>query len=431
MDQLSKKSIFTAIIGDIFTLYNFAIFGYSAPIIGPIFFPNSGQLMSITKIFLLYAVGYVFRPLGGIILSHIGDTHGRKIALIISFFTISFTSLAIALLPTYKYIGYGSTLILTIIRIIQGLAAGGELSSASAYIFEIAQKRKGFWVSWNSTGAVLGVLLGSVAIMIISTTLSNQELVAFGWRIPFFLGFVLIIPSILSLKTLSESNSFKKIIKNNELENIPIASAFKNNLLDMVSVFLFSATTATIPIIFVWLPSYANSYLNQTISNLSIINTITLSVLVLLMPIAGWFSDNIGYLKLAIISMILMLISSIPLFSLMIYDNQHGIFITQLIFAIIFSGTAATTSILITKQFPTKIRCSGIAVSYNTANIAFGGTAPIFCTFLISTTGIQAMPAYYLMFCMFIALCGCLIIYKRKGLCKKKWTLLIDLLKIS
>lgn len=419
--KFSYKSTFTAIIGDVFTLYNFAVFGYLAPIIGQIFFPTSKPLLAITKIFLLYAVGYVFRPLGGIILSHVGDKYGRRIALLIAFFTIALTSFAMGLLPAYERIGYCSTLLLVFLRIMQGLAAGGELSNASAYIHELAQKRKGFWVSWNSTGALFGVLLGSLVVVILSIILTNQKLVDFGWRIPFLFGAVLIVPGILALKFLPESEDFKKIVKSKAIERIPIVVVFKKHWINMLAVFLFAATTAVVPLVFVWTPIYVSTYLGKATPFSSITNTITLFVLVSLMPIAGWVSDKIGYLKLASASTLLMLLFSTPLFYLIINKGQLGLLISQLIFAVIFSNTAAVTSILMTSQFPTQVRCSGIAISYNAANLLFGGTAPVFCAFLVGATKMKMAPAYYLAFCMLVSLCGCFIIkvQKRKLLCKE------------
>ncbi|OGT21820.1 MAG: hypothetical protein A3C55_03870 [Gammaproteobacteria bacterium RIFCSPHIGHO2_02_FULL_42_13] len=413
--RVYKKAIFTAITGDVFTLYNFAIFGYLAPVIGQIFFPASKPIIAITKVFLLYAVGYVFRPIGGVILSHIGDKYGRRISLTISFLAMGLASCVMGLLPTYEKIGCYSTLIFILMRIIQGLSTGGELSSASSYIYELANKRKGFWVSLNSAAAIFGVFLGSFTIMVLSSLFTPQHLMNYGWRIPFLLGAILVIPGIFLIKYLPESRSFEKIVQNKELERLPMICVFRNHWINMLSVFLFGATMVLVPLIFVWMPPYVSACFGKTISHVTIINTITLLVLVLLVPVAGYLSDRVGYLKLASVSVILMIILTVPLFYLITSHWQFGLLTAQLAFAIIFSGASGATSIVMTKQFPTKVRCSGIAISYNAANLVFGGTAPAVCTFLISITNLQTAPAYYITLCMMVALLGCLMIGFQKG----------------
>lgn len=412
MVQKYQKSIFTIIIGDIFIWYDFTVFGYLAPIIGQMFFPTSNPHIALAKAFLLFAAGFLLRPIGGIILGNIGDKYGRKIVLVISFLAMSIPSALIGMLPTYARIGWYSTLALIILRIIQGLSAGGELSGAASYTYEIVPpKQRGFWCSWNSTASVLGVFGGSLVVMILSHLFSHQQLVDFGWRLAFLLGAALIVPSIIAIKFLPESARFQASARKKEIEKIPILGAFKTNSRSMLAILLINALqTVSLYVMVMWLPSFATVFLGKSLPAALTINTISMFTLIAIMPFAGYLSDKIGYVKLAMYSLCAQFILFLPLFYLIIHGGQVALLIAQLIFVFAFCGMAATTSTILVLVFPAKTRCSGAAISYNLAVSIFGGTAPLVCTFLINITKINIIPAFYLMFCALLAIPGYILV---------------------
>lgn len=410
-----KKSIFTIILGDVFIWYDFAIFGYLAPIIGQVFFPSSEPKVALVKAFLLFGAGFLLRPLGGIILGNIGDKYGRKKALIISFLAMAIPSAVIGLLPVYAKIGWSSTLILVTLRIIQGLSCGGELSSASSYTYEVAPARRGFWCSWNSTASVFGVFSGSLVVMLLTCLFSHEDLINFGWRLAFLLGALLIIPSILAIRFLPESHKFRKVSRNKELEKIPVLYALKNHWQSMLAILLANVLQAvSFYVMVVWMPSFANVFLNKPLAHTTTINTFAMLVLIVLMPFAGYLSDKIGYVKLAVISVVAQLVLFIPLFYLVINGGEFALLLSQLFFISAYCGMAATTSVIMAFLFPVKARCSGVALSYNMAASLFGGTAPAICTFLINATKMNIAPAFYLIFCALLALVGYLLVIRLK-----------------
>ena len=187
-----KKNIISGTVGNILEWYDFAVFGYFAPIIGAQFFPSEDKMASILSAFGVFAAGYLVRPLGGMVFGSIGDRLGRKKALQLSVAMMAFPTVLIGFLPTYAQIGVAAAVLLVALRLIQGISVGGELIGSISFITEIAPaNRRGLYGSWSMFSAIVGVMLGSLVATLVHGMLADQQVHDWGWRIPFLAGFVI------------------------------------------------------------------------------------------------------------------------------------------------------------------------------------------------------------------------------------------------
>ncbi|MBY0462069.1 MAG: MFS transporter, partial [Alphaproteobacteria bacterium] len=227
----NTKSLLACTIGNIIEWYEFIVFGYFAHVIGAVFFPASSPLLSLFKAFGVFAIGIMVRPLGGILFGHIGDKFGRKSALFYSMALMSVPTFLIGLLPTYESIGISASILLILIRLLQGLAMGGEYAGTMTYLVEGAElKNKGFYGSIAALSLVIGMAFGSLLSALLHNTLSQEQMFEWGWRIPFLISSVGIIWAIYLRFNLKESQGFLEFQKGNSISKLPIKEVFSKDL---------------------------------------------------------------------------------------------------------------------------------------------------------------------------------------------------------
>lgn len=416
MDNKFKRDIFACVIGNILELYDFTVFAFFASIISQLFFPAQEPLMALIKTFSIFAVGYFMRPIGGVIFGQIGDRFGRKKALLISVLIMAIPTVLIGFLPTFKSIGIWSAIILLLLRILQGVASGGELAGAMAYVIERApQNRRGFYGSWTTGSSIVGVLLGSLVGTIITRTISHQDLLIWGWRLPFWSGIFLGLMGLWMRSRLTESPFFNEVVQSKQLHKIPVFVAIQKFWPRILQVMVMNTVVATsFYVLFVWMPTYLQTILHKTITNALMLNTISMLVLIGLIPLAGLLSDVIGKKRVALVGIISLTILLYPLFSLLPFANQWMIVVVQIIFAVCLCLLEGVIPAISAGLFPTSMRYSALAVGFNITTSFFGGTAPLVCTFLIYKTGNLASPAIYLVLLAIISLPAYLFLLKTK-----------------
>ncbi|MCF8127021.1 MAG: MFS transporter, partial [Deltaproteobacteria bacterium] len=184
-----KRNTIAGVIGNILEWYDFAVFGYYAPIIGTLFFPSENKTISLIKAFGVFATGYLMRPIGGAVFGHIGDRLGRKKALQISVLMMAFPTACLGLVPGYREIGLAAPVILILLRLLQGLSVGGEFIGSMSFIIEIAPAgRRGLYGSWTVMSAVGGIMIGSLVATLMQNFLGHESMLSWGWRLPFLAG---------------------------------------------------------------------------------------------------------------------------------------------------------------------------------------------------------------------------------------------------
>lgn len=403
-----KKVILAGAIGNALEWYDFTIYAFFVPLIATQFFPSNDPFISILATFAVFALGFLVRPLGAVLFGYIGDHIGRKKALIISMIMISCPTLLIGFLPNYNSIGIIAPLGLVALRIIQGLAVSGELTTATVFLIEHADSNKrGIAGSLSMAGAYLGMVISSVFATMISSVLNNEQLHQWGWRIPFILGGVLgIIGLILRLKS-TDPHMFEKEqnIKNNILSN----SSLKKHIssLNYRKLVIGVLLTSIMAISNYFLIAYFNTFLTQTqnmpLKPVMFINTIGLCVQLCSTILMGHISDYIGRKKVLRFGIFCIALSVYPIFWLFMQHNIYLALLGEVIFATAAGAISGLIPTTLAEMFDTYHRNMGISISYNVSLALFGGTAPLVAISLIAATHNLFAPAKYLMICSCIA----------------------------
>jgi len=346
------------------------------------------------------------RPLGGVIFGLIGDKQGRKKALVFSVIMMAVSTTLIAFLPVYANIGWYSALLLILLRLLQGFSVGGEFTGAISFLVETAPEgKRGFYGSWTTFGVFGGILLGSGIATLITSILTKEQLHDFGWRIPFLMGVVIGFVGYFLRKSMND-DYYEEIKNEKQIVKNPLLTFWKEYRMQAVRLILISwAFGVSVYLLFIFLPSYLHTFHGVKLSNALSAHTITIAVLMLIIPFFGYLTDKIGRKALLLGALTGFIVFTYPLFALMFKNTYLAILAAMLAFAIFEAMFQAVMPVMMTEMFPAHVRYTGLSVSYNISLALFGGTAPVFSTWLVKVSGGNVwMPAYYLIFTCIIAL---------------------------
>jgi MHS family proline/betaine transporter-like MFS transporter len=390
---LTARDLFAGIAGNVMEWYDFAVYGYFAGIIGTTFFPNKDPRVSLLAAFGVFAGGYLMRPLGGLVFGHIGDRLGRRRALTVSSLLMGIPTALIGFTPTYEQIGLWAPAGILLLRLLQGLSVGGEYTSSAVFIVEHAPVgRRGFYGSWVVWGSLAGVVIGSGTAALLTSVLSPAALGSWGWRLPFVAGIVIATYSFVLRRGLAAEPAVASDGR------LPIVEAVRDHWRAMLQGAGLSLTIAVaFYTVFVYVVTYIELFDRLPASRALDINTLNMVAMLILLPFFGWLSDHIGRKAVALGSALAIAVLAWPLFTLIHSDAGLRIFLGQFGFAVLIAAYASLTPTILVEAFPRDVRCSAVSTSYNLVLGIFGGTAPIFATYLIQRTHDDLSPAYYIM----------------------------------
>ncbi|MDF1757218.1 MAG: MFS transporter [Legionellaceae bacterium] len=394
------RLILPSIIGNVLEWFDFSLYGYFAPIIARLFFPSSNQYHALLATFGIFAVGFLMRPLGALIFGYYGDRFGRKITLSVAVILMAIPTTLIGCLPTYEQIGILSPILLTIFRLLQGLAVGGEFAGSAVYITEHApDNRRGMYGSLVMFSAFFGILLGSGMGALITGLLSIEDMDHWGWRIPFMMGLLLGFFGYYLRSKMPETPIFLKMKALNTVLENPIREAVTMAWLPMlISLGITFLPTMSFYLIFLYLSSYMTTFLHISLHLSLITNTLNMLGIIVLIPCVGWLSDQIGRKPVLYLGAIGFILFSYPLFLLLQQATMLSVMLAQFCFAILISFAYAAIPTTLVELFSTKIRYTGVSLSYNVASSVFGGSAPLISVYLISKLKNTMAPSFYLIF---------------------------------
>ncbi|MFQ5787847.1 MAG: MFS transporter [Thermodesulfobacteriota bacterium] len=403
---INKKSIIAGCIGNVLEWYDFAIYGFFAPVIAGLFFPSEDKLASLISTFGVFAIGYLMRPIGSVIFGILGDKLGRKRALEISVIMMAIPTTLVGVLPTYSHIGVVAPLLLTLLRLFQGVSVGGEFTGSISFVVEHAPKnRRGFYSSWTIFSLLGGILLGSAIASLITNILPKEAVDDWGWRIAFLLGIALGLFGLYLRIGLEEPPEFKMLKESGGLSKTPIREAFRNYWREILTVTGATVVAAVnFYLIFVYMTTYLSTETHVLLSSALDINTISMLVMMILVPFMGHISDKVGRKPLLIIGCLIIMIFSYPLFIVLSKGHVIYDFGAQLVFALAFATLIGGFGAMMVELFPTRIRMSAVSIGYNVGFAIFGGTAPLVATLLIKITDNKLAPSYYLILAGLISL---------------------------
>ncbi len=414
---LKPFQIAAAVIGNALEWYDFLVFGFFTVIIARLFFPSDSQYASLLLTTATFGVGFFMRPVGGIVLGIYADRRGRKAALlmVITLMTIAIAMIAFA--PTYAAIGVGAPLIIVLARLLQGFSAGGEFASATAFLTESAPvRRRGFYGSWQMVGQGVAVLIGAILGTALTRTLTPEALNGWGWRIPFLFGLIIGPLGLYIRRGLDETSAFlqsSRSSRGRQSSGTLLASHTKEML---ACLGLTVAGTISFYVILIYIQTFARTQLHLPLDQAFLAQSISLACEVALIPIFGAISDLVGRKPVMAAALILDLLVAYPLFSWVSANPSFATLLTmQIILCSLFGVFNGPISTAVAEQFPTRVRSTALAISYNVAVMLFGGFAQFFVTWLIEATGTPIAPAYYLMFGAAVGLLSTLFLKERAG----------------
>lgn len=390
-----KKVVISGMIGNALEWYDYALYAQFAYIIGMHFFPDSEMRDTLT--FAVFAAGFIVRPLGGIIFGNIGDRFGRRIALVVGIITMAVPTAGIGLLPGYNTIGIAAPIILTIIRLIQGFSLGGEFSGCISYIVEHASlEQRGLAGSASFVSMCGGMLLGLITAAGFSYFMSAETLFEWGWRIPFIAGLFISSVGLYIRKNLSESPIYKKAKESGRLARFPLRETLTKYPKELIiALGLYITVTAPFYTSTVFIGNFMQT-LGYNSKQSTIVSSIILIVMMITFPISAYISDRVGRKPVLIWGIILLILSVYPIFICLGSMNFILAIISQILFAGIIGIYMGPIPTVLVEIFPTSIRFTGVALSYNLAAAIFGGTAPMVAMLLTKITGDNYAISYYL-----------------------------------
>ena len=368
-----------------------------APIIGAKFFPQHSNTLSTIDALIVFAVGFLCRPLGGIFFGYFGDTRGRAKTLRISIILITLSTLLIGLIPSYETAGIIAPVVFIALRLIQGLSIGGEYSGVMIYLAESApHNKRGFITSFAATGANLGFLLATLSLMLLNLLFPVEEINAWAWRLPFIL---IGLPGSLIIYyrfKLSETRVYSLLQKSHHLESRPFLSAIRFAPYQLLKIFGLTCMSATFYYVFFgFMPTYLEHYIGFLLKDALTIQSCLLIAMLFLVPLAGMGGDYFSRKKMLIITNLCVIVLVLPCFYLLQTNSLLLILLALSTATLISSLDQGNTLTAVVENCPENVRYSGIAFSYNLGMALFGGTTPLVITLLIEHTNLIA-PAYYL-----------------------------------
>jgi MFS transporter, MHS family, proline/betaine transporter len=398
-----KKIIFTSVIGEVFEGHDFIVYGLLSQILANVFFPRANRMISLMAMLLTFSIGYLTRPLGGFIFGYLGDKYGRSKAFVFTLALMGFSTFAIGLIPAYQHIGIIAPIFLIGLRLLQGFSFGGNYAGSMVFLAEHSPVFcRGFFSSFAPTAQFFGTFLGLITIAFL-TSVGNEKMVIWGWRVPFLLGGALILTTLCYRKNLIETPIFQSRAKVLTLGLIFSELKKHSALAFKIAGLLFHiAVLSYLTIIF--MPAYLGSFIGLSLAKTFWINTISILLLVLMIPVFGYLADYLGKKKLLIANMIGLMIFAYPCYGLIIHGDLKMVLLGQVLLMIFNGASLGVIPALLTELVPKEFRQTMIATVYNITVSVLGGTAPLLITFLIHHFQNNFFAVGYIIFAALVSL---------------------------
>ena len=394
-------------IGNFMEWYDYGVYGFLATTIAAVFFPQ-GSGYALLATFAVLTISFAVRPIGGIIFGVLADKVGRKRILMITITLMAAGTTAIGVLPGYATIGIWALILLIICRLVQGFSTGGEYVDAMVYINEHApDRRRGFWASFLPVGTLSGYVAGAALATLLTAVLSNDQMTTWGWRIPFLLAAPIGLVGLYIRLRLEESPVFQEQEEQRLAETArrhphytglahfrrTVISQWRPLLIVIGLVMLVNVATYMLT----YLPSYLKAIVGIGDTTALMLVLIVLLILVATVSASARLSDRIGRRPMMFTGCVLLFVAAIPAFLLIQTSTWILVFFGVLLVGLMLLFFTAVEPATLPGMFPTEMRGSGVSIGYNISVTAFGGTTPLIAQGLISATGNELMPAFYLM----------------------------------
>ncbi|MEU3269854.1 MFS transporter [Saccharomonospora sp. NPDC006951] len=394
-----RRVAMASLIGTTIEWYDYFIYGLAAAMVfGPLFFPEFSSVAGTLAAFATFSVGFLSRPLGGIVMGHFGDKVGRKSMLVISLMMMGIATVGIGLLPTYSAIGVWAPILLVTFRLIQGVGVGGEWGGAVLMAVEHAPARKrSFYGSFPQMGVPAGLILANLAFLGITAAVSEEAFLAWGWRIPFLLSAALVVVGIVIRFSITESPDFEKMKRDKTEEKMPVVTVLRRNPKEVaLAAGTLIGINAVSYIFMTYLLSYSTSVLDLPRTQILIFVLVASVAWLVVIPTASVVADRRGNRTVMLVGSVGMVIASLALFPLVDTAIPALILVALFCVAVVKGMVHGPLAALYADLFPAEIRYSGVSLAYQIGAILGGGFAPTIATGLYASFGSSVPITMYL-----------------------------------
>lgn len=396
----NKKVLIASLTGSAIEWFDYFLYGTAAALVfNKIFFPMVDPVIGLMLSWLSFSLTFFIRPIGGVFFAHIGDRIGRKKTLVLTLSLMGGATVMIGLLPTYDAIGMWAPALLILLRVIQGMGIGGEWGGALLLAYEYApEKRKGFFGSIPQAGVTIGMLMATFSVSLM-TLFSEEQFLAWGWRIPFLLSAVLVLLGLWIRKGIDETPDFKQVKRTGNVSKAPLGVTLRHHWREvLIAAGLKVVETAPFYIFSTFVVSYATTTLSYP--RAQALESVTLGALVatVMIPLMGLLSDKVGRRRMYSVSVVLLGLFIVPWFLLLDTGTSWGIMLATVIaFGVLWAPVTAVLGTLCSEIFQANVRYTGITLGYQLGAALAGGTAPLIATGLLAHSGGDWTPvAWYL-----------------------------------
>ncbi|NGN68820.1 MFS transporter [Streptomyces sp. A7024] len=398
-----KRAVKATMLGNAMEWYDFGVYAYLAVTIGKVFFPSGSDTAQTLSSLATFAAAFLVRPLGGMFFGPLGDRIGRKKILALTMIMMSAATFAIGVLPTHAAVGLWAPALLVFFRMVQGFSTGGEYGGAATFIAEYApDKRRGFFGSFLEFGTLIGYTLAAVLVTALQTFLSNEQMLSWGWRVPFMVAAPMGLVGLYLRLKLEETPAFQHLEEESgpadREEKVPFLQRFAGQWRAVaVCIALVAAYNVTDYVLLSYMPTYLEDTLGFSGTSGLMAIVVVMVILMALINLVGRLSDTVGRKPLLMTGSIGFLVLSMPAFMLIRTGTWPLVFAGLLILGMCLLCYLATMSAVLPALFPTALRYGALAIAFNVSVSLFGGTAPLAVEALVSATGNDLMPAFYMM----------------------------------
>lgn len=401
--------------GNFMEMFDFFLFGFYATDIAKTFFPAGDEFASLMLTFMTFGAGFLMRPLGAIVLGAYIDRVGRRAGLIVTLALMAAGTILIACVPGYARIGMAAPALVLIGRLLQGFSAGVELGGVSVYLAEMATPgNKGFYVAWQSASQQVAIVVAAALGFALNTYLTPAEVSAWGWRVPFFIG-CMIVPVLFMLRrSLQETEEFMRRQHRPDARAI-FRSMLENWVLVVTGMMLVAMTTVSFYLITIYTPTFGKSVLKLSTSD-SLIVTLCIGVSNFIwLPLMGTLSDRVGRKPLLVVFTVLTILTAYPAMTWLVGAPSFArMMMVELWLSFLYASYNGAMVVALTEVMPVEVRTAGFSLAYSLATALFGGFTPAVATALIAWTGNKGAPALWMTCAAACGLVATLALYRRR-----------------